>query len=119
MNDRVCWIDYRGKKILKIDYSGLRGDAIVEVIDQIIGHYAGQLPGTVLTLSDVRNAHADEKCMAKLKDNTRKTRHFDKKAAVVGVSGIKGILLSAVNVFAGHSVKAFHEEKEALDWLVS
>ena len=119
MSERIKWIEYKGKKVLKVDYTGLRGDALLNEILRVPSFYEGQVHGSVLVLTDVRSAHADEKTMAAIKDLTKKTKPYEKKSAVIGVTGIKGILLSAVKVFASHSIAPFSDEKEALDWLVS
>ena len=41
------------------------------------------------------------------------------KSALLGVTGLKDILLRAYNTFTGSSARSFSIEAEALDWLVS
>ncbi|MBN1962221.1 MAG: hypothetical protein JW841_14895 [Deltaproteobacteria bacterium] len=119
MSNRIKWIQYRGKQVLKVDYQGLRGDELLDIMDKVPSFYSGHPLGSVLVLTDVRNTHADEKTMSAIKNLTKKTKPYEKKSAVIGITGIKGILLSAVKVFASHSIAPFSDEKEALDWLVS
>ncbi len=119
MADRIQWITHKGKRVLRIDYSGLRGKEVIPVVRQAPRFYEGEPPKSVLCLADVRNSFADEETMEVIKKTIAQTKIHDKKVAVVGIEGVKGILLMAVNLFTGHNMKPFTNEQQALDWLVS
>jgi hypothetical protein len=42
-----------------------------------------------------------------------------KKGALIGVMGIKKLLLKGYNIFTGGSLKAFNNEESALEYLVT
>ncbi len=119
MADRIRWAFHKGKPVLRIDYSGLKGPEILPVIRQVPSFYKDQPKGSVLCFADVRNAFADDEVMEAMKALVRETKPYDKKVAVVGIAGVKGVLLMAVNLFTAHTMKPFTDEQDALDWLVS
>ncbi len=119
MADRIRWVMHKGKTVLRIDYSGLRGKELRDTVRQATAFYAGTPLNSVLCLADVRNAVADEESMEVLKGTVKQTKAHDKKVAVLGITGVKSVLLMAVNLFTGHQMKPFADEQEALDWLVS
>ena len=119
MAERVRWTAHKGKQVLYIDYSGLRGEEFLPVINKVPPFYAGQPDNTVLCLTDVRNAFGNEQVVEALKRISKQMKRFERKSAVIGVTGIKGVLLMAVNLFSGQSIKSFDSEEQALDWLVA
>ena len=73
----------------------------------------------LLILVDVQNSYTDSETMQKMKEDAKLEKPFIKKEAVDGISGLKAILLKAVNMFSGQDIKAFQTIDEAKDWLVS
>jgi hypothetical protein len=119
MAERVSWITHKGTRILRIDYSGLKGEEILPVVAQVSAVYRTQATGSVICLIDVRNAIATQESMDALKGLVRTTRDYDKRVAVLGISGVKKAFLALINLFAKHAMQAFDDEQAALDWLVS
>jgi hypothetical protein len=119
MAERVGWITHKGRKILRVDYSGLNGEEFLPVIREVTSVYKGQLPGSVHCLIDVRNAVGTQVAVDALKGLVKITREYDKKVAVLGISGLKKAFLALINVFAKHSMQAFDGEQQALDWLAT
>ena len=119
MADRIAWTSHNNKPVLRIDYSGLRGPELLPVIRRVPTFYKDTPHDSVLCLVDVRKAFADNEVMDALKAVVKATKVYHKKVAVVGVEGVKGVLLLAVNLFAGLNMKPFPDEQQALDWLVS
>ncbi len=119
MGERVSWITHKGTRVLRIDYSGLKGEEILPVIAQVAALYKTQTKGSVLCLCDVRNAIGTQESVDALKGLVRTTREYDKRVAVLGISGLKKAFLALINVFAKHTMQAFDDEQAALDWLVA
>ncbi len=119
MADRIRWTTHKGKSVLRLDYSGLRGKELSATVRQASAFYKDTPLRSVLCLADVRNAVADEDSMEVLKSTIKLTKPHDKKVAVLGIQGVKSVLLMAVNLFTGHQMKPFNDEQTALDWLVS
>ena len=119
MADRVRWETYRGKQILRVDYSGLRGPEFLPVMDQVRAVYKNQPRGSMLAFTDLRNSYGTDEVVEGFKKLASVTKLYDKKSAIIGVTGVKAVLLRAVTLFSQHSLKAFDDEKQALDWLVA
>jgi hypothetical protein len=119
----VEWIEYKGKRILLIDLRGLAPEAIIENLD-LTDQMLLEIPlGTrVSHLTDFEGAVVNTEVMARLKASGKEVvEPRTEKAAVVGVHGIRHILLAAYNrvTGAGKNQKLFDTQEEALEWLVS
>ncbi len=119
MAERIAWTTHNGRPVLRIDYSGLRGPELLPVIRRVPPFYKDVAHESVLCFVDVRKAFADNEVMEALKAVVKETKVYHKKVAVVGIEGVKSVLLMAVNLFSGLGMKPFADEKQALDWPVS
>jgi hypothetical protein len=70
-------------------------------------------------LTDVTGSYGSKENLDELKALTKKGSPYIVKSAIVGVVGIKRILLDAVTAFVGRPIKAFDTRDAALDWLAS
>lgn len=117
--DRLSIINYKGKEILYLDQRGLNGDDLLKGCknaDQFIKNYQKD---TALTLANFTDTTASQEVMNYLK--SEESVNINKKvvkAAVVGITGIKKILLNAYNTVTGGKYKAFETEEEAKEYLV-
>jgi hypothetical protein len=118
-DNRVKWIMHKGRRILSVNYSGLQHEPLLAVIKQVRAFYEGQAKASVLAMVDVRGALGSQDVVGELKDVATATRDLDKKSAIIGITGLKKVLLSTINRFSGHDMKAFENEQDALEWLVS
>ncbi len=118
MVDRVRWDSYKGKQILRVDYSGLRGTQFLPVIEQVAALYRTQPKNSMLAFTDVRHAYGTDEVVEALKRLATVTREYDKKSALIGVTGAKAVLLRAVSLFSQHPLETFDDETQALEWLV-
>jgi hypothetical protein len=110
-------MNYKGKKILSVDYKGLNEDEMIKLLEEesaliIKGKenilYFGDFTNTVLTTKFVNRATELGKITEKL--TTR--------GALVGITGMKAVLLNTYNMFTGAKMKAFAHEAEAKEYLV-
>ena len=112
------WISHKGKNILLIDYNGLD---LQQQLDQIrtatkILLDTGKKDN--LTISDVRNITISNEFTELAKTMGKQSGQVTKKAAALGVSGIRKVILQAVNAFSGNPRRPFDTLEEAKDWLV-
>lgn len=114
MSDRVKWIEYKGTKILYIDYSGLSKEEYVKVIEEAKDELLKQPPGSVVTLSDVSNSCITEKVRDKFKECEEQTRGISKAAAAAGATSVQRVMmrLARKDLFFANSLE------EAKEWLV-
>lgn len=117
--ERTRFIEHKGKRILLLDYAGVRDpdEALREVAHskQVV---AQQPPGSLLVMTLVRDARYNAAVLQAMKDLAAHNAPYVKHSAVVGMSGLHRIAYQAVMVFSKRSIKTFDQEAEALDWLV-
>ncbi len=111
------WIFHKGKKILYINYNNLQKEEQLELIRKATQILLDSGSKQNLTLSDIRNITVSQEFVDLAKKMGKQSGVVTKKAAVVGVQGIRKVLLQTVNRFSGNPRKPFDTIEEAKDWL--
>ena len=124
--ERVRWETYKGKRILILDYSGLKAvkpedkKTVMELIKTARDLSAKQTT-PVLFLSDVTGSQADSETISAIKEFAKfnnETKIVGKEC-VIGTTGLQTVLLNAINLFSGGNIKPFATKEQAQEWLVS
>lgn len=113
----VNWIEYKGKEILFIDYRGLGLEESLETLEQV-DKIMAERNEKALILVDTRDTYTSAEFMARLKESGKRMRPLMEKQAIVGITGLKAILLDAYNRFTGSALRPFSTLEEAKEWLV-
>jgi hypothetical protein len=117
-NERMRRINYKGKDIFLMDYSGLKEAEMIALTNQHTqvvvtegkeSYFIANYEDTYGTPDYMKAAHAF----------TKATKPFISKGAFLGIRGPKVALLKGVTFFLQVNFKAFQTEQEALDFLVS
>jgi hypothetical protein len=112
----VKWIDYKGKRILYVDFRKLYEEQVTANLEMEI-KFIKESPAKVLILANVEGAAISS--LEKIKEVSKKEISPKvAKSAIVGITGLKDILLRAYNTFTGSTAHPFATEQEAMDWLV-
>jgi hypothetical protein len=114
----IEWITHQNKKILYINYGGLSLSEELAQIEKATQVLVDTKDKNNLTLSDLRNALVDQEFVEKSKEKGKISGQYTKKAAVLGVDGVRKILLKAVNAFSQNPREPFSTIEEAKEWLV-
>ncbi len=117
--DRVRFIEHRGKAILFIDLSGCATEGLFPLVEEAKAAIRTQRHGSVLTLTDVTDTCFDSTLSVAMKELVQHNKPYVAAAAVVGVTGLKQIILNSVMRFSGRHLHAFPSLDEAKDWLAS
>ena len=117
MKDRVNWINKNGKKILIMDYTGLKNDEIKEVINEAIEVCKTQPLKSVLSITDLTNTYLTKSTFEMFKKMDAITSQYDLKSSVVGLNKAKKIFLNLVNMFNKSDIKGFDTREDAIQWL--
>ena len=117
--ERVRFIDHRGKKILHLDFSHIKADQVLPIIDKAKLTIGGQPPRSVFTLTDVTETGFNTQVSDAMKEFVAHNKPFVAASAVVGVTGLKQIIFNAVMKFSGRQLHAFDSLDQAKDWLAS
>jgi len=116
----IAWEDYKGKKILKVDYRGILFDnEMVAHLNKAVSILKQEKTTDKLRFySDVTGCFATPGFMeaAKLADKEL-SKTYKLKSAIIGITGAKAILLNAYNLVAKAKVVTVKTREEALEYL--
>ena len=115
------WIIHKEKQIFHIDLSGFGRDtdAFRKELMAAESVTCQQPAGSLAVLTDVRDTVASSEVMNLAKESSGRTTKYVRKTAVIGVTGIRRVLLDAVSRFSGQQFAAFDDIEAAKDWLAS
>jgi len=115
----ISYIEHKGKRILHADYRDLKDkEAVLENLELMKKFYL-EADHKILLLADLRGTYSNPEVMDRLKHYGKTVfKGRSEKRAVIGIVGVKKILLKAYNVFTSNEVIPFESEEEAKDFLV-
>ena len=115
------WITHNGKKILYADYSdfGKEFQKLKPEVDYACSIMLKQPKDSLLLLANVNGTVGTSEITFYLKDSAIKVKKHVRKAAVIGVGGVRLALLRSVTFLSGMDVVPFDGIEKAKDWLVS
>lgn len=110
-------INYKGKEIIYVDYRGQSEDEMLETAASL-KEYLLSDPGHHLRLVNITDTPATRKFTAYIREMGKQTKDVPVKAAIVGISGAKKVLLSGYNRLLGGAMRPFDDEGTAKDYLI-
>lgn len=125
--ERVIWQKHKNKEILIGDYSNITSqEEYIKTIKQATARSIKDIKTkyenpdhAVLMLIDIRDSVIGTETLSVFKENAKKIKPYMKKVAVLGIHGVRKILLESVVWFSGLDAKPFDSLEDAKDWLVS
>ncbi|MBN1800881.1 MAG: hypothetical protein JW891_05200 [Candidatus Lokiarchaeota archaeon] len=115
---RMKWITHKGKEILIDDYRNLQGDVFPSMINAIVSLTLKTGKKDLLVIVDVRDSFANKETVNAFNNAGKASKEILRKTAVLGITGVKKILLNVVNKFSKVGAKPFDTMEEAKEWLV-
>jgi len=120
-DNMITTIDYKGKCILFLDHAGKADKELVA--DLVAGNVAieqASKTGDVLVLANFTETYMSQAAMDYLKsDESERINAKVKKTAVIGIEGVKKILLGVYSKFIQQEIRCFKNFNEAREYLVS
>jgi hypothetical protein len=116
----VEWREHRGERVLYVDYSDwATEEQMLETFEQQARLMRAHARPT-LVLSDFAGTHVGSAFMERVKQGGSENAGLLRRNALLGITGLKGILLTGFGAVTGLGarIKAFEDERSALDWLV-
>ncbi len=115
----VNFIEYKGKRILYEDYSGLGPKTIRPYLDKAHELISKEPPGSVRALVNVTDAKFDTEVATAMKDFVRDNTPYIKASAIFGMGGLQSVVYRTIVTVTGRSnLKVCGSEQEARDYLV-
>ena len=113
------YIRYKGKKILFVDYTNCATiDAMLHLLDDVVREYK-KSTDKFLVVNDFTNANASHEFVNFANKHKELFDEKTEKTAVLGITGLKKLLLNGYNVFVKKKQVPFNTKEEALEYLVS
>ena len=116
---RMKWITYKGKDILYEDYTNLTGNQIAQLVPAITKITLDKEYKDILLLLDFSNSFANKEATNAFGESGKISKDSLKKTAVLGITGVKKVLLNFVNKVSKVDAKPFKSDEEAKEWLIS
>ncbi|MCP4678486.1 MAG: hypothetical protein GY854_23850 [Deltaproteobacteria bacterium] len=114
----VNWINHKGKEILVLNYSKLADGEHLSQVDRVESSVQSTTQKEILKLTVITDTHINEAFMTRIEQLNHKYDSLVEKEAVVGITGLKKVLLKARGVVSSKEIKAFDDTEAAKDWLV-
>lgn len=117
---KSTWITHKEKKIFYADYSDFEKDfkRLKAEVDYANAIMLMEPKDSLLLLVNVNGTVGTSEVTFYLKDAALKVKKHVRKAAVIGVSGVRLALLRSVTYLSGMDVVPFDDIEKAKDWLV-
>ena len=118
MDDRIHFIEHKGKQILLLDFSHATAHQMFLLLDYVRATVAKEDRQSVLILADYNHAEVDHDVAMKIKEVLTLDRPFVKKSAWVGAEHIPHAFMENFHLFSQREIVTFKTREEALEWLV-
>lgn len=113
------WIEYKEKKILFSDYSGLSSDDMVRQLEEETNIILESVEQKILYLASFDDIEFSPEFIKKGNELGKNTREKIHKSAFIGISGKKSFSLHSFNKITGINAKAFKNEIDAKEYLIN
>lgn len=116
--ERISWSTLAGHPLFRLNLSGFHrpADALPHLEHARIPEQYQQ-PKHVLTIADVTNSPFDAAVKEALREVLAHNRPYVLAAALLGVTGLKKVMYTALMRITGRNSRIFETEAEALAWL--
>jgi hypothetical protein len=118
MDERIHFIEHKGKQILLIDYSHATAPQMLLLLEYVRATVAREGRDSVLILADFEGAEVDHAVAMKMKEVLTLDRPFVKKAAWINAEHVPHAFMENFHTFSQREIVTFKTREEALDWLV-
>ena len=113
------WIEHKGKKILCAYFNGVKNqDEMCNILNEYYD-IVNKQPGKVLSIVDFTDSSVGPDFLKEAKILGKKHADKQEKSAMLGITGLKGMLLKGYNLFTELENPAFSTKEEALEYLTS
>jgi hypothetical protein len=89
LEERVKFIEHKGKKILLVDMSDLLEDDVIAVIEYAKKIIRSQPENSVLILTNVTHARYNAKVVSAMQEYAKGNKPYVKASAILGINPIK------------------------------
>jgi hypothetical protein len=114
----ACFTNRYGKEIFELNFSYEVIDEAIPLIEECAKQIRQRPENSVLTLTTVSEGKFNSELVEHLKGLTKGNAPYVRKAAVVGITGIYKIVMTAINIFSKRDFRLFDDRDEAIKYLL-
>lgn len=118
MEDRIRFIEHKGRKILLVDVSHCTPADTAKIALLVPSYVTSQDRGSVLLLADFTGTEFDRIAIDRLKEATVFDKPHLKRSAWVGIESLPHVFFEHIKNFSRRDLPTFKTREEALEWLV-
>jgi hypothetical protein len=118
MEDRIRFIEHKGKQVLLVDISNCTAEQVASTARLVPSYVSTQPKQSVLLLADFTGAKFDKTALEALKQSTVFDRPHLKRSAWVGTDSIPKVFYDNLRSFSQRELPSFKTREEGLAWLV-
>jgi len=120
MEERIRFVEHKGKQILLEDFSNVPSDdELLDLMYKAAKIVQSQPLKSVLVCVDMTNANYGPRVSQESKQVTSNNTPYIKASALVGVTKLMEVILRTISVVSGRKLISFPTRQEALDWLAN
>jgi SpoIIAA-like len=119
MDERIHFIEHRGKQILLLDFSHATADEMQLLLEYVRITVAQHGHEALVTLADFTGAEVDHAVATRIKEVLTLDRPFVKKTAWVGAESVPHAFMENFQSFSQREIVTFKTREEAMDWLAT
>ena len=119
LSKRLTWIERNGVSILREDFSHLDEASALDLMGQLKGVILTAPSSDILELIILDGLRISTKMLNFATKLSEEVDHKVHRTAVVGLTGIKLLIMKGYNRFARSPMVPFEDEAAAIAWLLS
>ncbi len=113
----VKWVDHRGHHIMYLDCRNKAAEELITLLDEA-AELLEASPEKVRVLANVEETFLTSEFMSRMRTLGKEVfSRKVKKTSIVGVTGLKTVLLNTYNFLVGRNMTQHKTEAAALEWL--
>jgi hypothetical protein len=118
--ERTHFIRHKGTPVLLYDFAGVDDvDLGLRIVQAARPKILGHPPKSVRTLVTVQGSKFDTRIARAVQELARHNKPYVLASAIVGLSGLQRVILTAVMRATGRTFATFDDVEQAKDWLVA
>ncbi len=117
MDERIRFIEHRGKSVLLIDLTQTTAKELMILLAQVQATIAEQPRNSLLSLADFTGSAIDRNVATRIKEVLVMDRPFIRRSAWVGASELPRVFYENFKSFSQRDLPLFNTREEALEYL--
>ena len=116
---KSVWETHKGKRIFRGHYDHMTLEEVRAEVVAVEREMTQQPLDSVLLLVETAGTDASPEALRLFKNVALRSQKHVHKSAILGVTGVRRMILEIIVRFSGMSLAPFTDEQQAQDWLVS